>query len=400
MLVPRKGVKILVGATFGFLLTILVRQSLRGGSWGSTQSRSQLSEDDVQGTTSTEENVDVSTFRPGIPPPPGHNYSKVLVMAKLRDDDTTWVNESKYSQETAIYVADDPTAALHPPINKGNEVMTYLTYIIDHYQNLPEIMLFMHAHRSTWHNNEILNTDAVEMINRLSSERVVREGYMNLRCHWRPGCPDWIHPGSRETDEDKLEEVELANVWHELFPNDDLPKILAHPCCSQFALSRERALAIPRSKYIFYRDWLIKTDLDDFISGRVWEYIWQFVFAAQTSLCPDQHACYCDGYGVCFENNEAFDYWFELKWRERGLRLELEDWETRTKFINEVSEAGIDEAAMIDIPPLGKDTQIKQEMHKINEQTDTMRDEAIRRGNNPRVRAAIAGRPWSPGDGF
>jgi hypothetical protein len=29
--------------------------------------------------------------------------------------------------------------------------MGYLTAIIDHYENLPDIMLFMHGHRVAWH---------------------------------------------------------------------------------------------------------------------------------------------------------------------------------------------------------------------------------------------------------
>ena len=39
-------------------------------------------------------------------------------------------------------------------MNKGNEAMAYLTYIIDHYEALPGIMLFVHAHRDgfkAWH---------------------------------------------------------------------------------------------------------------------------------------------------------------------------------------------------------------------------------------------------------
>lgn len=208
----------------------------------------------------------------GFPPAPSYNYTKVLVMPKLKEEQTDWTPEETLGFRTAIYHVDDPSAALRPPINKGNEVMVYLTYIIDHYEDLPDIIMFMHSHRFAWHNNNILNHDAYEIITRLSSERVIREGYMNLRCHWNPGCPDWIHPGGFE-DEGKPEQTVLANVWSELFPLAPVPPTLAQPCCGQFAVSRERVHSNPKAKYVFYRDWLLETSLGDYLSGRVWEYL-------------------------------------------------------------------------------------------------------------------------------
>lgn len=340
------------------------------------------------------------SFLPGVPLAPGHNYTKVLVMPKVRDEKTEWVQEVIPGLQTAIYVADDPSAPLHPPKNKGNEVMVYLTYIIDHYEDLPSIIMFMHSHRFTWHNNDILNNDAYEIITRLSSERVIREGYMNLRCHWNPGCPEWIRPGRGEEDAQKREERELARVWNELFPLDTIPQILAQACCGQFALSRERVHAIPKTKYIFYRDWLMRTKLDDYLSGRVWEYLWQYVFTGQTAFCPDQHVCYCDGYGVCFENDEAFDYWFELKWKQHDLAKELAVWRAKAKLIEEAAARGINEADKLEVPEVGKDVALEQEIAQIQKELDERRDAAIERGNDPRNRAAIAGREWHDGDWY
>lgn len=62
--------------------------------------------------------------------------------------------------------------------NKGHEVMAYLSYIIDHYNNLSDVNIFLHSHRYAWHNNDLLGGDAVQMVKRLSAERVQREGFM------------------------------------------------------------------------------------------------------------------------------------------------------------------------------------------------------------------------------
>ena len=65
-----------------------------------------------------------------------------------------WLQKEIPDQPTAIYVVDDPSAPLHPPKNKGHEVMVYLTYIIDHYDELADVTMFMHAH-------QLVSTDVV-----------------------------------------------------------------------------------------------------------------------------------------------------------------------------------------------------------------------------------------------
>jgi Protein of unknown function (DUF3431) len=339
-------------------------------------------------------------FPPGVPLGPGHNYTKVLVMPKVREENTEWVHEKLPGLQTAIYVADDPSALLHPPKNKGNEVMIYLTYLIDHYEDLPDIMMFLHSHRFSWHNNDILNKDAYEIISRLSSERVVREGYMNLRCHWNPGCPEWIHPGRIEADDWKKEEREVAKVWSELFPLETIPEVVAQPCCGQFALSRERVLAIPKSDFVHYRDWLLRTDLPDSLSGRVWEYLWQYLFTGHNTLCPDQHVCYCDGYGVCFEDDDAFDHWFELKWKQNDLRKELDIWQEKAKLLVDAAAGVLDEGNQLEVAEVGKDAVLQQEIDQLQQQMDEQRDNAVHRGNDARNRAMIAGREWHDGDWY
>src|SRR2546423_654635 len=140
------------------------------------------------------------SFRPGTPKSPGSDYTRTLVMPRMSDENVDWVYEELPDIGKAIYVADDAGAPLHPPKNKGHEVMIYLTYILDHYDNLPDVSIFMHAHRYSWHNNDLQYHDAAEMIKMLSSERVQRLGYMNMRCQWHPGCPEWMHPGVMEED--------------------------------------------------------------------------------------------------------------------------------------------------------------------------------------------------------
>jgi hypothetical protein len=53
---------------------------------------------------------------------------KIVVIAKIKSENTTWVEELVDWQH-AIYHMDDPTSILHPPVNRGREAMAYLTFV-------------------------------------------------------------------------------------------------------------------------------------------------------------------------------------------------------------------------------------------------------------------------------
>lgn len=96
-------------------------------------------------------------FVPGTTKSPGSEYTRALVIPRLASENTSWIQEElgdilypNGPLQTAIYVVDDSHAELHPPKNKGHEVMVYLSYIIDHYDNLPDVAMFMHSHRYAW----------------------------------------------------------------------------------------------------------------------------------------------------------------------------------------------------------------------------------------------------------
>src|SRR5579871_6716500 len=68
-------------------------------------------------------------FTPGIAKPASENYTRTLVMGRLKEDDVSWIDTSLPGLNTAIYVVndDDPNARLRIPENKGHQAMVYLT---------------------------------------------------------------------------------------------------------------------------------------------------------------------------------------------------------------------------------------------------------------------------------
>lgn len=340
-------------------------------------------------------------FTPGIPKPPGSSYTKTLVVPRTKKEDTSWIAKELPDWGTAIYVADDPKAPLHPPKNKGHEVMIYLSFIIDFYDALPDVAVFMHWHQNAWHNEELFGGDAVEILRRLSMDRVIREGYMNTRCGFGPGCPAWMHPGEILEDEFKQEEVMLARAWGELFPDQPVPSVLSQPCCAQFALSRDRIRTIPHARFIFYRDWLLQTDLSDYIAGRIWEYLWQYVFTGQPVLCVEENVCLCDGYGFCFGGPEEYQKWQDLDAERKDLQQQLDDWVWMVQEWNLAEAEGeLDGTMFSNMPPLGQQSDIEKEVIAKEIQIADTLQAAIERGKNPQYRALEAGRPWKEGDGF
>ena len=340
-------------------------------------------------------------FRPGIPKAPGSGYSKVMVIPRTKDEDIGWIAEELPDLDLSVYIVDEPNAPLHPPKNKGHEVMVYLSYIIDHYDSLPDIVIFMHAHRWTYHNNDILGADASHMIRRLSKEHVVREGYVNMRCAWTPGCPKWLYFNSSEELMVKQEETYLARSWKELFPLEPLPSYLAQPCCAQFAISSERIRSIPRSRFVFYRDWMMKTPLTDYISGRIMEYSWQYIFTGKGAICPAEHICHCDMYGICFGGSTQYEHFVQLELRRKEFERDLEKWkEADQSFKESLYNSNLNVTTNVTGPDQKQVAYLHEQIGVIDKERDILKEKAMKRGDDPKLRAEEVGRPWREGDGF
>ena len=376
----------------GFEETILepsVRPTRHGSSW--TKSQAVSSNDDGLRME----------FLPGIPKVPGSDYSRVMVIPRTKDEDITWIAEELPGLDLSVYVVDEPTAPQHPPKNKGHEVMVYLSYIIDHYDNLPDIVIFMHAHRFTYHNTELLGADASQMIRRLSNEHVMRSGFVNMRCSWAPGCPRWLYFNGTEELMVKQEETFLAQSWKELFPLEPLPPYLAQPCCAQFAVSSERILSIPQSRFAFYRDWMMKTPLTDYVSGRIMEYSWQYIFTGKGAMCPAEHLCYCDTYGICFGGNAQYEDFVQLGYKKEALASDLEKWKEAKHLYNEQSFSGaLNNTKNITAPDQKQYELMEEQIRSLDTERERRKEKALTRGNDPRLRAMECGRPWKEGDGF
>ncbi|KMP05232.1 hypothetical protein CIRG_04913 [Coccidioides immitis RMSCC 2394] len=232
---------------------------------------------------------------------------KHLVVASLKSDNTSWVGEHLPDWQAKVYVADDPKAQLTVPLNKGRESMVYLTYIIDHYNHLPDYMVFIHGLRYQWHNDDPIY-DGVPILRNLRLPYVKSVGYAPLRCTWVPGCPAELHPlnpTEKGLPTRVAAERAYASAFKTLLPNESVPKEVGATCSSQFAVTRERVRRRRKSDYERMRRWLMNTDLEDEISGRIMEYAWHIIMGMSPVYCPPAGECYCITFGICKLNCNA-----------------------------------------------------------------------------------------------
>ena len=112
------------------------------------------------------------------------------------------------------------------------------------------------------------------------------------------------------------------------------------------------------------------------------EYTWQYIFTGESEVCPPEHECYCDGYGICYGGKAELDNWLHIL-RHREL-LDEE--------VQRLSENNMEQTV--------EAAEKRAEASKLNGELNRLRAEAMERGKDPRSRAIECGRPWKEGDGF
>lgn len=205
-----------------------------------------------------------------------------LVVASTAQEDTSWLERYLPEWRAHRYVVNNASAPLTVPANKGREAMVYLTHIIDAYEELPPNLVFVHASRFAWHNDDP-DYDALPALRNLRLPHLREAGYVNLRCVWVIGCPSEIRPVEDEghtNDGAPSAKGVYKQAWGELMPGaPPVPDVVAVGCCSQFAVTRETIQSRPIEDYLRFRDWLLATPLDDSLSGRIFEFSWHSKFA-------------------------------------------------------------------------------------------------------------------------
>lgn len=222
--------------------------------------------------------------------------TKALVVASTTKDDTSWLSHIPPSLNWTLYHyrVDKPITPsyLKVPSSKGNEAMVYLTYIIDNYDNLPDIIFFHHAHPAAWHQH----LSSLTEVTRLRPEYILEAGYASTRCLKNRENVITLE-GGKVGDWDmfprldrKTHLVTLLDAFLEPDKGEtEIPPKIAAPCCAQFAVSRDRVRSRSKDWWEALREWIIHTPLQSMNSGRLMEHLWHIWFGMPAELSVILH---------------------------------------------------------------------------------------------------------------
>jgi hypothetical protein len=224
--------------------------------------------------------------------------SDVQVVVASKRENTLWTKRLKYP--AIVYKPNVTNYPYTTTYDKGFEACMYLAFIIDNYHQLPEYTIFTHGHQSSWH-----SPDLVELINRLD---VTRFQYVNFNVNYFCTVSEStkVKAHHRRSLEDFNREVMS-------FLTPTPPTEYSTYCCAQFLVHRDRIRSRPLEFYLHADQWLQQTNYSSPVSGRLFEYVWGFIFTNESSPSPLPH-----GYCSVVNCTDA-----ELKNRKKYFRLKL-----------------------------------------------------------------------------
>ena len=185
--------------------------------------------------------------------------NKLVILASHYSENLFWLKNIKYPFIISSKIEKNKTRFIS--INKGNESMAYLDYIVKFYDCLPEYTLFCHGHYIDWHQRSSIDT----IINNIKLE----QPYLNIS---DLGVDDRYNNCFNKYYKN------LKLVWNELFL-DTLGPIADRyydKCCAQFIVHRDRIRLRPKKFYERLINYIIHKDNGDI--GYFLEYIWHNIF--------------------------------------------------------------------------------------------------------------------------
>ncbi|KAK5694910.1 hypothetical protein LTR97_009501 [Elasticomyces elasticus] len=208
---------------------------------------------------------------------------KHLIIASYMAQNVSWLSEIPTAWTIKRYLMDDPSPelpGLPVPLNQGREAMAYLTYIVDHYDELPDYMIFTHGHERSWHQMEPLQMK----VRALNLTALDEEDYISLRCGMQMGCEKQPYIDTKHVNwsgEDRM-----CEFWKRV-TGERCPRY----CCAQHAVTRRAIQKRSKEAWIRIREPIMHEVQDDWLSGMFYEKFWHMLLGAGPEYCPSVAKC-------------------------------------------------------------------------------------------------------------
>jgi len=195
---------------------------------------------------------------------------RIVVVAKY-DEDTTWLQKLPSNFDVVVYQSRNSSEP-HFVRNLGNEAAKYLSYIVEHYDELPDSVAFLQAGRQDWHDpwpKDVMlrswdwgrASQQGGLASLPTNAPCLVEDSVRLAAHEPPAAPA-TEQCVALTEHYPKQMAAIREVWPSVFERDlgPLPQRWLTHCCAQFAVTRE---AVQRHSHDFYRsllEWVIQHD--------------------------------------------------------------------------------------------------------------------------------------------
>ena len=195
-----------------------------------------------------------------------YNSKEFLDLTESLDSD---IKVIIYNKSNEVLISSKENHTVIKSENIGREGHTYLTYIIDNYDNLSDVNVFI---QDDFYEH-LFNIDYFKN----NFEKNKNTDFYQFGCSWRKG-PD-ARPFSRGVTDGFLDLNLGVNYnydikkFAELF-DIHLPHSYTTEICAHFLVSKERILRYDKEKYKKILNWL----LADKINGYTLEHVWKILF--------------------------------------------------------------------------------------------------------------------------
>jgi len=200
-----------------------------------------------------------------------------LVIAHYKEN-IDWLEPFVKLYNTTIYtksITDVPEKykkiAKYITPNLGQEVPCYLKYILDNYDYLPVVTGFFHAHLMSWH-SQLSNAQIIERVDFEKIHDATGFVNVNLREHVEIFGPN----------DERFQY--FTKYWDELFKpaffGKEVHSTIRFRCCGQFYVHRDRILLNKYSDYERWYNFSLSNREKDYISSRIFEYLWALIFGS------------------------------------------------------------------------------------------------------------------------
>jgi hypothetical protein len=228
-----------------------------------------------------------------------YNYTHddlVIVSAHYKED-LEWLKKSPWrvvvcDKPGSAYMTfdKDPTCTLNE--NRGREASSYLKYIIENYDNLPDKMAFIHGHEHAVHQKYPGGLlQAIKEAKTNEFEFISLNNWIHMKKEAGPDPKIPVHQNAQEFGEHPKVYEEMRNNWETVFKpilGIEIPDYFRFPSSAQFIVSKHAIMRRPKEVYQKLFDFMMEPGADDWARGVAMEFTWHMLFTDQGhDICND-----------------------------------------------------------------------------------------------------------------